>query len=431
MAKKIQRMLTSESSVRSISLKFYFEQIPDGENVLYDTIRGIDKGKYHVLAIKHDKDTVGDDFWEPSVEKPHFHIIARSSNNSPTKLGTVLNMFGVVFRKGLDDVLLAHHGAETVRNFANMAVYLTHDTEDAILDGKYQYQISDIVSNLTEDEIMRVRDGYIRLHDIGKVSDSDMAVLDKEARQLGYDLKDFDEWYGSLPYKVRSNCHIKTIKESYELGVSERMETGINLDVPRLCIFIRGEANLGKTYASKASVIGLKIREVVKGSGRYDDIRLSDDVLIADDVEMANILNMCDNRICRARKRCKGSPIWSGRYVIVTSNKSFEEWVRSSPDNDDIEACRSRFFICHIETDSDGTHYLHCDSPASRGSSEVRLGLKARYIEFRDKFNDTIKCYKPSTIKVDYSDLNDRPISEWKPATEEELAVFEEVENEK
>lgn len=46
--------------------------------------------------------------------------------------------------------------------FPDRAMYLIHETEEAILDHKPQYSIDDIFSNLDRDEIKQIMEGYVR-----------------------------------------------------------------------------------------------------------------------------------------------------------------------------------------------------------------------------------------------------------------------------
>lgn len=69
----------------------------------------------------------------------------------------------------------------------------------------------------------------------------------------------------------------------------------------RLCVFIYGEPNSGKTCASEKALSGKRYL-TVKGSstGKFDNLRVDHrSIIIADDV-CPNLLNMTDNYIRRA-----------------------------------------------------------------------------------------------------------------------------------
>ena len=180
--KKDKFKTTLESTVYTLALKVYDEQLPLG---WYDTcarIKNIDSKAIQVLAIMHNLDTLGDSFWKPAIEKPHYHIILRMTNrNSRIRVKAALEMLGVVFRPNLDDNLLAEKACETAKDFAAYSNYLTHETEQAILDGKALYPVSDIVSNLEPYAIDQIREGYTRPSQKRKLTQDELAALDKEA----------------------------------------------------------------------------------------------------------------------------------------------------------------------------------------------------------------------------------------------------------
>ena len=57
------------------------------------------------------------------------------------------------------------------------------------------------------EEIQTIRDGYTRLTtSTNKVDKQRMAELDEYAFNIGYELKDFDEWYNTLSFAERCNA---------------------------------------------------------------------------------------------------------------------------------------------------------------------------------------------------------------------------------
>ena len=344
-------------------------------------------------------------------------------------------MCGVEFRHPEDDTLWEEHGVETVDNFAHMAMYLTHDTEQAIQDGKTRYELKEIVSNLDPEEIKQIREGYIRVStQTGKVGNREMAQLDTLAYELGQKLEDFSKWYGNLDFMTRSHAKMRTVRESYYRGVQDRVN--MNGEVNRLCIFIQGEPNVGKTYATEKALKGKQVLKIGGGgTGKFDRLLPSHDAIIVDDDTVENLLNMTDNYMCQAYKRQKDNPYWCGEYFIVTSNLSFEEWVeqcRITTQEYGIEtaqyrAIKSRFYICHIgETEDKKTRVLMCTSPSTRGSKEDQKARLAKYIEFRKKVNESLASYTPQVGEVDYSELN----GEWKESsTPEEIQQLQSKNN--
>jgi len=403
------------SSVHSAAFKIYEEQLVYGWDYTMNAVKTAFKSSYmQIEAIMHYKDFLDNsDFWFPSAEKPHFHIIFRLVDRKDRiRIKKVLNALGIEFRQGVDDNLLREHGCETVQNFSSYSLYLTHETEDAILDGKALYDLSEVVSNLTESELEQIREGYVRPSEKRKLTQAELISLDKEAYDKGYELKDFDEWYDSLGFVVRSNAKIKVIRESYSRGVEARLKEGKSLS--RLCIFIQGPPNTGKTYAAAHSIKGDYLSVGGGGSGKFDNLKPSHNGIIIDDDICPNLLNMSDNYICKAYRRNKDNPVWAGEYLIITSNLSFLEWldscgikVKDMRGNltEHAKAMQSRFFICELRQTPTGQNRLACLSASDRGTQVEQFKRADKFVEFRDTFNKIIANYNPVNNKVDYSKL--------------------------
>lgn len=424
--------LHAESKVSTCAIKCYDEQLPYGRDYTFDKIRNFDK-KYHIMAIVHDRDEVANGIWQTSKVKPHIHVIFRCSNRKDRyRVKKLLDDLGIVFRRGTDDALWKNGGVETIGTFTGYAVYLTHETEDAIRDAKERYELDELISNLTLDEIIEVREGYTRL-DNGKrkITMDELIALDKEAYDLGYDMGSFDKWYGSQPFVVRSHSKKKTIMESYERGIKDRLEE--HSEIVRACIFIHGPANSGKTYNSRVALAGKPCLCVQGGgSGKFDNLRPDHKAIIIDDDTCPNLLNMSDNYICRAYRRNSDNQVWAGEYLIVTSNLYFPEWVEACKiavtestkpilhsdyiDSDNqtyvsfptekYKAILSRFFVCRISyDDKTSLPSLLCEHVSERGSCVAQEKRRDLYRDFCLKFNDAIRQYNSDTRVVDYSDI--------------------------
>ena len=411
---KNRKVLSSTAKVPSLAIKIYVEQLLHGWNYTCQVIRNTDNNEFHIIAVCHNRDTYCESgsFWKPAYEKCHFHIIFRCVDRKKRiRVSSVLKQLGIVFRPGKDDILWSEHGVETVGNFAEYATYLTHETEKAIRDGKELYEMTELVSNLSIDEIREVRNGYIRLADgTHKVTTSELVELDDTAYKLGYDLKNFSAWYDTLSFTVRSNAKMKTIRESYERGVNARIEE--NSTVRRLCVFIQGEPNTGKTFASKKALSGNAILTVEGGgTGKFDNLRPDHNAIIISDDVCPNLLNMTDNYVCRAYKRQKNNPAWAGEYFIVTSNLSFEDWLSECKINihgKHFSAMLSRFYVCEIKAKGDGTNYLALKSASDRGSIEEQTKRADMFMNFQKKFNEIMADYRPTKNKIDYSSMIDK-----------------------
>ena len=183
-SKKDCKILSIADKVHSLAVKIYGEQLMYSWDYTCDVIRNTDPKDFQVIAIRHDRDLYAYDdlFWKPSYEKPHYHLIFRCMDRKKRiRVGQVLYQLGIRFRQGLDDELWKNHGVETVEKFSAYATYLTHETEDAVRDGKELYDISELVSNLTTAGIEEVRQGYLLVAQNEKMTTAKWIDLDNSA----------------------------------------------------------------------------------------------------------------------------------------------------------------------------------------------------------------------------------------------------------
>lgn len=424
--RKEHKCLAANAKVYSVAIKCYEEQMPHGWDAVKNAIRNVDSSKHIVIGICHDRDTISNGIWAVAAEKAHYHIIFKCvDRNKRVRVTNILDMLNIEFRMGVDDSLWMNRGIETVGNFTNYAVYLTHDTIDAMEDGKEQYSVNECVSNLTSNEIEAIRSSYKGFDKfVTKVTMDVLETIDKNAYNLGRSLGNFSEWYNTLSFGVRSSTKMKTIKESYDRGVFDRISEGKALT--RLCIFIQGPPGIGKTYAAQAALTGKRVLSVNGGgTGKFDNLRPDHEAIVIDDETCPNLLNMTDNYICPVYRRNRNNPIWGGDCFVVTSNLNFREWAESCgihtrdtrnyygadvsrcPDSETYKALLSRFYICHVETDVNGCNVLILNRPSKRGTSveqQLRLDM---FKEFRNRFNAVIASYIPDSGTVDYDEILD------------------------
>jgi len=219
---------------------------------------------------------------------------------------------------------------------------------------------------------------------------------------------------------------MKTVKESYYRGVNAKIKEDVQ--IVRLCIFIQGPPNTGKTYAASHSIDGECLNVSGGGSGKFDNLKASHIGIIIDDDICPNLLTMSDNYICYAYRRNKNNSVWAGTYLIVTSNLTFLEWLEQChfkvynllnsykpPLKDALnmgcltEQCKaliSRFYICRLVPQLDGTNKLVCDHVSTRGSVDDQIIRRNMFINFQYKFNGTMFNYTPQSNSVDYSNIN-------------------------
>lgn len=412
--------ITMGQKVYSLAIKCYHEQLtsPDlnGEVTLANNIFAIDPGDMEVIAIKHDKDEVTDGIWKVSTEKPHFHIIVRMRRKydngrvARKKVSTILNQLGIAFRPDTDDLLISSRGLEQVGNFSAYTAYLTHETKQAREDGKHIYKREALVSNLTGEEIDDIRAKQIKVDDNAiKDIPRELIRLDTEAYELGYNLGSYAKWYNDLPFILRSNAKMKTIAERYNAGIEDRIAT--DNDVLRLCIFIKGAPNTGKTYASMRAIPHDEVLRVGGGgSGKFDNLRPDHGAILIDDDKCPNLLNATDNYIARMYRRNSNNPVWAGDHFIVTSNLFFPEWLEGSglkvraeqkwkngqwiqerPEH--YDAMLSRFFVCEVK-EINGINKLVLISASTRGTQEEQAKRMKMFLEFKEKFDASLAEYQ-------------------------------------
>ena len=408
--------LVMSSTVSDLNIKVYEEQLVGGLDEFKERVRSIDKTDYAVLAIVHDRDLVADEIFVEAYKKLHVHIMMLKqgvdANNRKLrrKISTFLNVAGVEFREGLDDNIWAEHGVERVLDVGASVAYLTHETPQAQKDGKEIYDRSEIITNLEPDEVQQLREGYEKI--VGatrRVNIKDQAELAAQARLFGYTgTKTWEEFEADLPFVLQKGSTYTLLRKRYSEGVDQRMEE--RTDILRLCVFIKGEANQGKTYAAKHSFDGQGLRVIKIGdggkTGKFDNLTEAHDVLILDDAIVSDLLGMADNNAVKVYRRNGDNPYWCGSYFIITSNLSFENWAkRCGVDDYTISAAKSRFYICEILEQDDGRKFLHCpaDCVSTRGTYDEQVARRDMFIEFRKRFENIINQYRPDGRAVDYS----------------------------
>lgn len=428
-----KRRLTMRSSVKALAIKIYDEQMIRGWNDVKDRIKNINKNRknkrWWIIAIRHDRDTLSNDIFLPAIEKPHYHIIMRLEKMSDpsTKVSTVLRALGIRFREE-DENLWCNHGVELVVKYPIYTLYLLHQTQKAIRDGKAEYKLSELVSNLKRTEIERL---LKVARDAENVNTTDMIELEAEAYNLGYALSDWDTWYRSLSLKIRGDRYFRLIRETYDYGVSDRIQK--DSYVCRTSIFIRGDSNIGKSFAIKRAIGDRKYVDVsAKKTGKFDDLTPTTEAIIVNDGLISDIQNLCDDNMLQMHRRNSGDRFWCGNLFVATSNDEFEEWLKkcgvpTTPEKKDpttgrvieggeiidLDSYRNRFFICHVDRVG-STPFLILDSATTRGNKR-ELMKKARVFEtFRDIFNATIATYHPSEYELDPDEMNSRALDRYK-----------------
>lgn len=409
--KKKKLKYNLESSMKTMSVKIYAEQIGQGGlDEFSKIVKQIDENKMQVIAIIHDRDFQGDDFFLPSKDKPHMHIIERSVDGVPRKIRTLLKMLKIELRPE-EDANLWEHAIDKVGHFEKYAAYLTHETKDAVDAGKAKYEVEELISNLSKEDIRALQLPYIYT---GKVQPEE-ATMDEQAnwrdmaREAGYNMEPYDEFEDKVPLVVMKSIE-RFIKRAYDKGLADRVEEARKSDFTRCAIFIKGSYNQGKTYAAVHALddFGYKTLYIDSGTktGKFDKLTAHHRAMVVDDATVKNVLGLADDKPIECYRRNSSNPYFIGEYLIITSNVDFEEWCRMCGiDKDEhLKAARSRFYVC--ETDElDGEKYLLINSWPTRGKDEKLAKKDAMMVEFKQRFEAIFKQYKPTGSKLDRSAL--------------------------
>lgn len=360
-----------------------------------------DKSKRHweVAGICHDKDEVAnpDDMFAPSIIKPHFHVIIRDANNKRFFVKTVLKALGLNYRKE-DSQLFYEHGCTTIADFNAYLMYLTHETEQAIKDGKELYDLDEVMTNMSSDEVKDLRAGYSRLQAKAKLSDSDWNELADYVDKLGDKMGDFNAWAKqALTFSQRASSKFNDLRNEFNEHLNDAVEKAP--DLTRCCILISGTANDGKSWTTfhALSNLGEKVYPARSSSGKYDGLRSTATAMTFDDRMITDALNATDNRATVLHGRgTGGDKPWLGHYLVVTTNLSSDDFFQAQVRYDSqVEAIKSRFYICELAHDSAGHGKLVVKTTSVRGTKADVKKRNAMYSRFADEFNRLIAGYTP------------------------------------
>lgn len=398
---RIDYSLWTSGSLIDEAKEYLNERIKNFSTYLNSFKSKHDKSKRHweVEAICHDKDEVANpnDMFAPSIIKPHFHVIIRDANNNRFFVETVLKALGLNYQKD-DSQLFYAHGCTTVANFSAYSMYLTHETTQAISDGKAFYDLSEVMTNMTLKELKDIRSGYVRLQVKTKLTESDWNNLADYVAKLGDNMNDFEEWANKcLSFVQQTSKKFKDLQVLYNKHLLDAVEK--SPDLIRCCILITGHQNDGKSYTTRHALrkMGETIYNARSSTGKYDGLSSRATAMIFDDRKMTDALNVTDNRATVLHARGTGNDkVWLGHYVVITTNLAPDAFFSSQVmDASQIDAIKSRFYTTQLLYDKSGHGGLALIEPSTRGTKEDIAKRNKLYADFADTFNNLIKNYKP------------------------------------
>ena len=438
---------TLESQYRTLALKFYIEQTMPAEirqNYTALLAQSVDKNvtiyvqqnalirarqieqiyrekffkmiedfhykDYKICAIYHDKDTVetkGSPF-EIAIKKGHWHVLVwRESWKKPIKrfrVRTIINKLHLNYAPALDTQLWKQHGAETIKSsVANYVSYLPHRTEEAISDGKYQYDVKEIAKNFSDAELNKIFAYYEKTR---KKTELDWDILDQQAIERGLQVKDFDAWINSkLSVTQRAKSAYRIIHHDYEQALLKGVhDMG---EITRCSILIHGKGNVGKTYTTFKTLEAMHMNnyDAVSKSGKYDGLSALHTSMTFNDVGVSDAKNVFDNWAVVLHRRNSGDRPWVGKYVVVTTNNTpFEEIVHmagikryvekvsdlTKSEYESYKAIEKRLYICHINPI---TKTLVEEKKQRRGDKKAREAHDKMFYAFQAEFDYQLQSY--------------------------------------
>lgn len=192
--------------------------------------------------------------WPPSSAKRHFHVVIRGGEPFvKPRIGATLRKLGITFRPGKDDWMKGAHGIEATGKLPGYIAFLLHKTS-YLGDGDAQYGASELVSNLPEERL----EAICGLAMSGSAEELDAETVDRlrvEARDLGREFENFDEWYDELPFDSDQKAkRERDFRKSYGLGVKDRYSEDEN--VVRLSVFVSGRVGTSSSPVTWASTSG-------------------------------------------------------------------------------------------------------------------------------------------------------------------------------
>lgn len=279
---------------------FIMQYVEHWNNISRDEVRELCKtsGAIDYGFILHDKD-VNDN---GELKQPHFHIWVRYKKN--TCLTTVASHFG-----------LERQYVERCRRENNCVGYLVHINAE----NKFQYDISEIVSNLSESELKNILDRVKANQQDSKADNPFTFYRDKiqsgEITEYNFhsfiSMKDYDI------YKKRINNCFEYLKLKNGMGANRNMNV----------MYVYGDSGTGKTTFAKQLCRKMGFGEPYISSSDNDllDGYLGQPCIIlddlrAEDVKFSNFLKLCDNNTSSSfRSRYFNKSLSNCRLLIITT----------------------------------------------------------------------------------------------------------------
>lgn len=357
-------------------------------------------------------------FWNPELEKIHIHIEVITKSSNPTDIDVIFNYlakFGLKIRKESDTIGLMSGWLQklNIKNKAHIAmmVYHTHETDQAIADGKHKYDRSEVYTNIPDFMLKQWYDIYYQtLSKRAKSTEYEVVCMAEEyGEKVMLYKKGFDKfWNEDVPFSMRLNGALqRNALTRYQMGVEKMLAEGSNIKIPRCCIYIHGIKDSGKSETTKRVLhdLGLNPYTVeTDDNGQLDRLLPENQAIFYDDtIPRENLLNIADRKPCHVYRRNSGAPVWIGCYLIIANNMDFEEYLYSHFSKQSwfksdraYEAMLSRFYVCEVNKNCH--NQLYCAGVAGGtergGADDIQIQRKL-FKDFYVRYNQEILNYHP------------------------------------
>lgn len=382
------KTLQLSQTTKTLSATFFEEQLPDEESALYNSIKSISPTDLIIIAIKH----IG-----TGQKKDHYHVIMKKADrNGSFTVKSALNKIHIRFRPVEDAILLANHGIESTGDFSACLSYILHQSYSAKRQHKKPYRISDLISNISEDEIQRILDGYAPAS--SKLSTDDL--LDA-ARDAGYKLSDFEKMLDEMNVKGLTQSMETKMRNAYFAGAEKVVREGRNIN--RLCIFIgynsiEDNPDIIK-YAVKEALAEKNTIYIQAGANETINITPFTDAIIYYYPNRFLSEYYFNKFITQKAELIRGSQmfdlidkkaVWAGDYII---------FIGPNEDSPFYDHC----FTCTLKDDK-----LYCSQPPVNVNEFKNAGeVRKKYDYFKNRFNKALSQYSSHSNLNYFEDIND------------------------
>ena len=155
-----------------------------------------------------------------------------------------------------------------------------------------------------------------------KVTNKEIAETGAQAYELGREFGDFGDWYFSKRFPLRCELDLEMLEEIYNQGAESKAKETVYVN--RLCVFIHGKTNTGKTYTSVEALkqMGYNHFYDIRGYGpaKFRNISTSVQAILLDNWTdgkyMSRFLELCGDKPVKITHREKNNQYFVGDVIV-------------------------------------------------------------------------------------------------------------------